>query len=212
MHALLRDWDRNWYLAFSTEVGHSPGRVVPDIRIAHSTLARLLRDAGNRSAVRVLLSSEIPALRGIPTQLLPLLGLAARRMEKRVWALRYGEKFELRSGGSSAPSENPLTAFDFPVMHLPDEGPEAGSGAAVPESEAAVPALRFSGEHERPDFLRFEHGAEKEAGMVFAHGAAAPPAMAFGHGSEEAPGLAFAHAAEGSGTVGFSASVKAPFH
>lgn len=187
MHILLRDWDRDWVLALSHEAKSCPGTAIGDVRIAQRTLARLIRDRGNFSAIRTLLSSDTSPARPLSNRERPILTESARRLEGRRWVLLQGAPYVRRPSSRPQGGEAEKEVWDFVPMESDLEG--------RPEAVEDLPVLRFVCEEETVLPLRFAHGAEQE------------PGIRFGHGAESGPEVRFAHAADGSDTVGHSASV-----
>lgn len=189
---ILKDWNRNWYLAFRTASGRVPG-AVEDRHSARALLSHLLRDRSNLDTLRGWLASESPrGARPVPADPAGLLQELDRQLAMGRCVLARGEDSRSGGGGKRPAEEPELETWDFAPAG------EAVSEAADAAPDEPLPALRFSGGSEVPVPLVLGYGSERERGPSLAYAA------------EGGPAFAFAMAAEIPRAFGNSVSVQAP--
>jgi hypothetical protein len=209
---ILRDWDRLWYLA--TVDGAAPQSDALAAGPALRVVASLLRHEANLQVIRGLLQTEYPfAGRPISNQGRALLPKIEARFHRRSWALLPGPEIDLRAALTKstrvgAGRTQTLRIFDFNTGDFAEASGSARPAAA--DARDAIPALRFSGGHERTEWLSFRHGSEREPGLALAHESGNGPVPEFALATEGGPSLGFTHATEPARDFGASVTETAP--
>jgi hypothetical protein len=195
LHSILRDRSRMWRLASIDGASRPYDALEPGP--ASRILPGLLRGDGNLQAIRGMLRAEYPFTgRPIPARERALLAEIQDRLLRRRWALLPGPEIDLRaaltrSTRAGAGRTQTLRIFDLSTGDFAE-----ASVTESPPARDAIPALRFSGGHERTDWIGYRHTAGREPGFAFSNGGGNGPVPDFAPAAESGQALGFTHAAE----------------